>query len=159
MSFQFRFDALLQLRRRERDEVGAAVGQANAAIERIDQQVAEISRQRQALRHENQSARVGNVSVDGLLSVGRYDMQLEAETQSLLQTRLQLQQELARRQQTLVAAEAEVKRFEKLRDSDRNRYDLEQQTREQQEADEATSQRYTLRLQGRSNDFKADQRI
>ena len=38
MKFKFRFETLLDLRRRQRDEAGAAVGQANEAIGRIDQQ-------------------------------------------------------------------------------------------------------------------------
>ena len=144
MSFKFRFDSILDLRRRERDEAGAAVGKANEAIRRIDSQREELNQQRIELRRRSQAARTGKVSVDGLLSAGRYDMQLEADEQALLQTRGELIQELVRRQQKLVNAETELKRFEKLRDRDRQRHDAELLKREQAEADDATARRYAI---------------
>jgi flagellar FliJ protein len=147
MSFQYRFAVILQLRRRERDTAGAAVGQANEAIRRIDEQTEAIERQRQNLRQETGQERVGNISVDALLVRGRYDLQLQAEMQSLQHTRSELVQELQRRQIALIAAEAEVKRFERLEQKDRTAYHAQAFRREQAEADDATARRYTLKRQ------------
>src|SRR6056297_3100605 len=119
MKFHFRFAALLELRRRERDEAGAAVGQANEAIGRIDRQRQNLNDQRTDLRRQTAPPREGKLSVDRLLSAGRFDMQLEADDRALLQTRGELVQELARRQQKLVLAEAELKRVEKLQERER----------------------------------------
>jgi len=147
MSFQFRFAVILQLRRRERDEAGAAVGQANEAIGRIDDQSEAIRVQRQALREGASQNRVGDVSVDALLARGRYDLQLQAEIHALSDTRAKLVQELERRQLALVAAEAEVKRFERLEEKERTASYAEALRREQAEADDATATRYTIERQ------------
>lgn len=131
----------------ERDEAGAAVGQANEAIGRIDDQIESIHAQRQALRRGASDNRVGNVSVDTLLADGRYDLQLEADIRALRQTRSELVQELERRQGTLMAAELEVKRFERLEEKERAAFYAEASRREQAEADEATARRYTIERQ------------
>ena len=150
MAFQFRFKSILQLRRRERDEAGAAVGQANAAIGRIDEQCKAIQSERQAILEGESRQRVGSVSVDALLARGRYDMQLQAEIQSLAETQAELIKELERRQGALVASEAEVKRFERLEENERAACHALQLRREQAEADDATARRYTIERQRKS---------
>lgn len=138
MAFQYRFATLLQLRRRERDQAGAAVGQADEAIRRVELQVEEIQRERESLREGYHQRLAGQISVDGLLAQGRYDLQLEAELQALDKTRGELIQELQRRQRDLVTAEAEVKRFEKLEEKDRMAFRTEQLRQEQALSDDAT---------------------
>lgn len=147
MAFRFRFSALLELRRRERDQAGAAVGQADAAIRKIDDQIAAVSDERDQLRQQTSASLRGSLSVDTLLSQGRYDLQLQAQTESLTQTRHQLLEERERRHQQLIEAEAEVKRFERLEQRQRDAYLSEQRSREQSESDDATSRRYTLARQ------------
>ncbi len=138
MAFQYRFATLLQLRRRERDEAGAAVAQVDEAIRRVESQVQEIQRQRVLLREGYHQRLAGRISVDGLLAQGRYDLQLESQLQDLHKTRDELVQELQRRQHALVTAEAEVKRFEKLEEKDRTAFRTEQLRQEQALSDDAT---------------------
>lgn len=144
MTFQFRFASILQLRRQQRDEAGAAVGQANEAIRRVDEQTDAIQRERQSFRRRDGEDRIGKVSVDALLARGRYDLQLQAEIQTLSETRSKLMQELQRRQQLLVNAQAEVKRYERLQENDRKAYHAQVLKHEQAEADDATARRYTI---------------
>ena len=145
--FQFRFASILQLRRLERDEAGAAVGQANEAIGRIDEQIESIRTKRQAIRKGSSDNRVGIVSVDTLLADGRYDLQLESDIHALQHARSELVQESERRQGTLIAAESEVKRFERLEEKERAAFHAEASRREQAAADEATARRYTMERQ------------
>lgn len=147
MSFQFRFAAILDLRCRERDEAGVAVGQALEAIGRINDQLQEIQSLRDSNRQQSMQSRLGAITVDGLLSQGRYDLQLEADMHALKQTLAQLDLELARRQDELVAAESEVKRFERLEANERSAYLADQNRREQLELDDATSRTYALKTQ------------
>lgn len=151
MTFQYRFAPLLQLRRQERDQAGASVAQADAAVHRIEQQVAQLELKRKDLRRQSLHNRQGDVSVDGLLSQGRYDLQLEADVLALHQTLIQLHEELERRTQSLVQAEAEVKRLERLRDNDQQEYRAEQQRREQFELDDDAARRFTRQRQLNSN--------
>jgi flagellar FliJ protein len=147
MSFQFRFAAILQLRRRQRDEAGAEVGKALEAIRRIDEQSEAIRAQRRALREDTSGERVGDVTVDALLAKGRYDLQLQADLHALSETRVQLVQELERRQQALVAAEVEAQRFQRLEEKERAAAYAEALRRQQAEADDASASRYTIQQQ------------
>ncbi len=153
MTFQFRFETLMHVRRRERDEAAVALGQAGAAIERIETQIDDIATKRKSVRDTSSHQRTGEICVDDLLIQGRYDLQLEAETLALGQTLDELREEEKRRRQVLVHAEAEVKRFERLLENDRARYVAEMRRREQFEADDATSRQYTIQLQRKHNDF------
>ena len=147
MNFQYRFATILQLRRRQRDEAGAAVGQAHEAIRRVDVQAEAIQRERMMFRENAQQQRLGAVSVDALLVQGRYDLQLQTRLQALGKTRGELVQELQRRQYALVVAEAEVKRFEKLEEKDRYAFHHAMLRRQQAESDDASSSRYTIERQ------------
>ena len=113
--------------------------------------VKSLNRQRIELRQHSSAPRHGRLSVDRLLAAGRYDIQLEADAQALLHTRSELIQELARRQQKLVEAEAELKRFEKLRQHDQERQEAKLLRREQAEADDATGRRFARAIQSREN--------
>ncbi len=144
MSFQFRFATLLQLRRRTRDEAGADLGKANEAILRIDEQTESLMAERSVMLEQAGKARIGSVSIDSILSQGRYDMQLQADMQSLRETRAKLAEELLRRQQRLIEAEADVKRFERLKEHEWKVYRAEQQKLEQAEADESAATRYMM---------------
>ena len=144
MSFQFRFQSILQLRLRQRDEARAAVGQANEAIAKIDSQSREVAAEREMLRRESGGSRQGDLRVDAMLSQGRYDVQLEAQENSLADTRGKLEQELSRRQQLLVDAEAELKRFERLRDKEQLAHQANVLRQEQNEMDEAINRRYAM---------------
>ena len=145
MSFKFRFAAIMQLRRRERDEAAAAVGKADEAVRRIAEQTREIESERVALREKAAEARADRVSVDAVLSHGRYDIQLQSQIQSLRETRTQLVTELERRQMMLTAADAELKRFERLEERERERYHQEQRRQEQAEADDASGRQYIIK--------------
>jgi len=147
MDFQFRFAKLLQLRRRQRDDVGAEVGKAHSAIHRVDERIESIQLERQRLRDESQQQRLGAVSIDGLLGQGRYDLQLQAQIQALNQTRGELEQELQRRRAALIAAEAEVKRFEKLQQKDFAVFQSMMNRRQQAEIDDVVSCRYIINRQ------------
>ena len=95
------------------------------------------------LRRSSES-RQGSISIDSILSHGRYDIQLQADVQSLHETRSKLELELERRQNALIAAEAEVKRFERLEEKEMSVFRADQLKREQAEADEASSVRYMM---------------
>ena len=126
------------------------MGKAEEAIQRVDAQIESLSAEQISLRENADASRKGAVSVDNLLSKGRYDMQLQAEISTLQQARSQLVQERSRRQKCLVDAEAELKRFEKLEKNDRAAYAAETVRREQAAADDDAGRRHTLTRQRQS---------
>ena len=118
MPDEFRFKALLDLRRQQRDEAAADLGLAYEAIVKVKRQIDEINRERAVLRDTQNMNRQGDISVDALLAHGRYNLQLQAEIGSLESTVAELTAEMDRRRAKLVEAEAELKRFEKLKEND-----------------------------------------
>ncbi|TWU41745.1 flagellar export protein FliJ [Novipirellula artificiosorum] len=144
MKFEFRFASILHLRCRQRDEAGGKVGEANAAIAKIDSQIESIQEERRTLTAEDASSRVGEVSVDRLLTKGRYDLQLQADIKSLRETRSKLVEELERRQVKLKEAETEVKKFERMQEIELKRYRGEMLRREQVEMDELNNRRTAM---------------
>ena len=147
MPFEFRFTALLELRRQERDDVGIAVGQANASIKKVNEQIDEKELERTSLRDGSEANRRGNLSVDALLSLGRYDLQLQADIQTLKSTLSEVITEMERRRGKLVEAEAELKRYEKLRERAELEFRALESKRELAEADEVTTRRYIIQRQ------------
>ena len=147
MPAEFRFKALLDLRRQQRDEAGAALGQVNEAVAKVNTQIDEIESERVALRDTRDVNRQGNVSVDALLAHGRYDLQLQADIGSLESTVAELTAEMDKRRVKLVEAEAELKRFEKLKENDEAEFRALESKREHAEADEVSTRRYTLQRQ------------
>ena len=154
MSFCFRFAFLLDLRCRERDEAGAYVGQATEAILKVDQQIDEVNQQREELKQHQADIRVGSISVDRMLSSGRYDLQLQADLAGLLETKEKLNQEFERRQALLAIAQGEVQRFEKLEERAREDYRAEQLRQEQAESDDRNSAKFLM--QSRANRLDAN---
>ena len=147
MPDEFRFKALLDLRRQQRDEAAADLGLANEAIVKVTRQIDEINRERAVLRDTQNMNRQGDVSVDALLAHGRYDLQLQADIGSLESTVAELTAEMDRRRAKLVEAEAELKRFEKLKENDEAEFRALESKREHAEADEVLNRRYTLQRQ------------
>ncbi|GAA5510684.1 flagellar export protein FliJ [Novipirellula caenicola] len=144
MKYEFRFESILDLRQRERDEMGGLVGEANLAIAKIDQQIQELEQERQRLRNDDAQSRLGDVAVDRLLARGRFDLQLQADIHGLVQTRSKLEEELERRQQKLRDAETEVKKFQRMKELDRSQFQQEMNRREQMEIDEMNNRRFAI---------------
>ena len=149
--FRFRFDSLLLLHRRRRDEVGAEVGKANEAIRRVDEQIQLLQRQRDEVRAQAVgrfiqagSRGVTRVAVDRVLNEGRYDLQLAIDQRSLHETRGKLEIELERRRELLVEAEADVKRLERLRETQASEHQQLLLQAEQAEADDLTTARMII---------------
>lgn len=150
MRFQFRFTSLLDLYRRNRDEMGGRVGEANAAIHKVDEQIEVTKKEAQQLLVEDAATRIGTISVDNLIAKGRYQMQLAARIHSLTETRSKLEQELERRQAKLREAETEVKKFERMKEIDYANFQKEVNRREQAEIDELNSSRFAMAIRNRS---------
>ena len=162
MAFQFRFDSILALRCRERDEAGRELGKANEAIRRVDEQIQELQLKRDEIRKlaagmfqndtdgRPERSSTQSISVDRVLQQGRYDLQLQAEQIGLRATKETLVKELQRRREVLIDAEAEVKRLERLRETQKIEYRYLELQREQAESDDLTTARLIIAHRNRN---------
>lgn len=148
--FVFRFEAILQLRNNERDAARLYVADAQRALDIMDERIEAVQRTRAAIRDEANRALVGRVTVDQLLSRGRYDLQLDAEQRELVLQRGQIHLEVERRRQRLTIAEQECRKLERLREIMAERYEAEQLRVQQHALDEMATLRAARRSDGDS---------
>ena len=116
--FKFRFATVLQLREDERDVARASVAEAYEALRQIEIRRDELIAERNSLDRESALRRTGILSVDRLLSEGRYERQLAAETTQVIATGVKIEAEIVRRQSLLTEANAAVRQMELLRENE-----------------------------------------
>lgn len=133
---KFRFQSIFDLRIRQRDEASMELGKVNEAITKIESEITDVDAEQKMILSDT-SGRTGEISVDGLLTRGRYALQLTADRQRLAQLLEKLMVELDARQGRLAAAQTEVKKFEMLRDKHFLAIRVEQNRQEQFVLDEA----------------------
>jgi flagellar FliJ protein len=78
----------------------------------------------------------GHVDVDRLLELERYAIQLTSQRKLIIQRQSRIREEIERRRQVLVEADRQVRVLEKVRDKQKDAFQIEQQKREQKEMDE-----------------------
>ena len=143
--FKFRFDSLVRLRENERDAARASLAEAYEAMRQIENRRMELIKAREALDQESLLRRSGRLAVDRLLSDGRYERQLTAETVQITATAEKVAAELMRRQAILAEANASVRQMELLRDRDFAAYTLAEEKAAQANLDEIAGRRHRTR--------------
>ncbi|QEG42735.1 flagellar export protein FliJ [Roseimaritima ulvae] len=141
--FQFRFDSLLRLRESERDAARQEVADGHQAMGILQQQREDLEQQRQQLRDTAQRRMSeASISVDTMLNQGRYDVQLAAEIQGIASNMAAVEKEIERRQTRLQAADIEVKRLERLRETQQQQWNADQLAAQQADLDEIATLRF-----------------
>jgi flagellar export protein FliJ len=112
--FRFRFAAVQQLRENERNIARASLAEAYEALRQIEIRRDELAAERASLDRASSTRRTGTLSIDRLLSDGRYERQLAAETAQVVATVQKIEAEVARRQSLLTEANAAVRQMELL---------------------------------------------
>ncbi|MGV3483616.1 MAG: flagellar export protein FliJ [Planctomycetaceae bacterium] len=134
--FKFRFDSIVRLRENERDAARASLAEAYEAMRQIEIRRKELTDARAALDQESLLRRSGRLSVDRLLSDGRYERQLTAELAQISMTAEKVEAELIRRQTVLTEANAAVRQMELLKERELAAYTLAQEKISQANLDE-----------------------
>jgi flagellar FliJ protein len=113
---KFRLATLLRLKEADRDERRSELAEAFRAAEMIDERLVELRQNLEGLR-KLQTVGAGGVNVDRLIEAGRYEMVLKVQQMQLEQNLQQVNVEIERRREILVAADREVRVLEKLRET------------------------------------------
>lgn len=144
--FKFRFDVIQKMRENERDVARASLAEAYEALRQIEVRREEIAAERRSLDADSSRRRSGSLSVDRLLSDGRYERQLAADDAQAAVAAQQIEEELARRQAVLAVANASVRQMELLKEKDLAAWNAAQIKAEQSNLDEVA---------GRANRMKS----
>jgi flagellar protein FliJ len=141
-TFKFRLATLLRLRENDRDQRRAELAQAYQADDIMRQQQDELERERREMLDTNRrTAEPGEVDIDRLIQIGRYELLLKAHSDRIRRQREAVAVEIERRRETLVHANREVRILENLREKLRDRHREEDGRRETKTLDEVAIQR------------------
>ncbi len=133
--FRFRLVTVQRLREVARDERRAQLADALRVEAELNRQFAEVDELLSVIR-VSQRIEPGQVDVEKLLEIQRYERVLQARRLALLDQRTNVLKELELRRAALVEADRDVKALEKLRDAQFEQWTLEQQRDEQKQLDE-----------------------
>jgi flagellar protein FliJ len=143
--FQFRMQSVLTLRQRERDQAAMAVQQAEAARQKLLEQIADLEGERQRQNSDRTTASLGTIDVNRLLDVQRYQGSLIERVLGLKSHLNLIEEELAKRRARLTEHEQGVKALEKLAEQQRSVWLEAEQGRQQQLLDEWASYQHYQR--------------
>ncbi len=146
--FRFRFQPLIQLRENERDAARSALADAFTALAQLEHRLAELEDERKSLDQQSSKQRTGAISVDRLLSHGRYERQLAAEIVQVRTTIEKVEAEIVRRQLVLTEANSGVRQMELLKQRELEAWQFAVAKTEQASMDEFASQAHRRRSVG-----------
>ncbi len=139
--FRFRLTTLLRIREGERDECRSRLADAERAEEIVEARIEEIGAEIVAVRQEAvRLSRGGPVDVDQLMEAQRFELLLMADRQASQEQLKLIAAEVERRREAVVAADREVRILERLRETQRDRYNGEQLRQERKLLDEVATQ-------------------
>jgi flagellar export protein FliJ len=142
--FRFRLATLLRIQEAARDQRRSELAEAFRAEQTLRERMSGLQQQYDELKQRyRQAGASGQVDIDRLIDVQRYELVLSAEQQLLRQHEAALAQEIERRRQALVAADREVRVLEKLRQQQHERHQVDQQRQDARKMDEVASRRMT----------------
>ncbi len=133
--FRFRLATVQRLREGTRDERRAQLADALRVEAELNRQLTETEELLEAIR-ASQRIEPGQVNVEKLLETQRYERVQQARKLALLDQRSNVLKELDVRRAALVEADRDVKVLEKLRDTQFEQWNLQQQRDEQKQLDD-----------------------
>ncbi|MDC0295272.1 flagellar export protein FliJ [bacterium] len=137
-----RFDTIIRLRRHERDRCAVNLANAVHAVEKVELEIRVTEEEKLGLQELARSQRFGVVSLERLRSHNRYEVQLQARLNGLLQQKEPLVENRIRSRKQLDEAEIELKRFKKIEQLDRERVGNDQLRRDRKAMDELAMTRF-----------------
>lgn len=139
-TFRFRLQTILRLRDNERDQRRRELAQALQAKGVLEGYERQIAAEWESLNHRLRNcSREGEVRVDLMLDLRRYQMTVAAQREVLKQQMAQVEEEIERRRERLAEADRQVRVLEMLRERQLEEYRREEDRLETKMLDEVGS--------------------
>jgi flagellar export protein FliJ len=152
---KFRLATLLKIRERDRDQAAKMVQDARLAIAKVEENKRELMVQNAEMNDLRKGASSGAIDLRRLLDAQRFQMVLAAQVQQLDEHLGKLQQELERREASLLKCQQAVKSLEKLRDQRIESAETFALLKQQERTDEWSSVRHAMQIQTNTNEDEA----
>ncbi len=139
-TFRFRLQTVLRLRENERDDRRRELGQALQAKQVLEEYERRMAAEWESLNVRlRECSRAGEVQVDLMLHLRRYQMTVAAQREVLKQQMAQVEEEIERRRERLAEADRQVRVLEMLRERRFEEYRREEDRLETKMLDEVGS--------------------
>ncbi|NMC20213.1 MAG: flagellar export protein FliJ [Thermogutta sp.] len=139
-TFRFRLQTILRLRENERDERRRELAQALQAKEVLEEYERRTAAEWESLNIRlRDCSRAGEVQVDLMLNLRRYQMTVAAQREALKQQMAQVEEEIERRRERLAESDRQVRVLELLRERQFEQYRREEDRLETKMLDEVGS--------------------
>ncbi len=136
-AFRFRLQTILRLREKERDERRRELAQSIQARQILEDHQQQVAAEWQALNERlRDCSQAGEVQVDLMLALRRYQMMVAAQREFLAQQMVQVDEEMARRRERLMEADRQVRVLEMLREKQLEEFRQEEKRAETKVLDE-----------------------
>ena len=138
--FKFRLAPVQRLREETRDHARQELARAVQAEQILAERIDDLNQEIQALVEQvRQGQRQGQVEVDRILDLRRYELILKVQRAEITQNRNEVEQEVERRRQLLAEADREVRVLEQLKENQQTEWQRNEERAEQKSLDEIAS--------------------
>jgi flagellar FliJ protein len=143
MTSRLRFSSILDLRQRERDQAALVLARIEAEVLQIDRRRQAIAQQRESVHQIQRILRSTIISAHELRSRADFDRALRHDDAQLLKQRAELLVQLQDAHVKVIAAQQEVAKLEKLQQRQRSRDQARLRQQEQRHCDAINATRRT----------------
>ena len=143
--YNYRFENVLTFRELEKTETETEYKESVDAFEVIATELYELLKKKEETLEEQQERMSRGFSIDGIHHYARFIGSLERKIEEVQQKVMQARSKMHWYEDKLLERTLEVRKFEKMKEKDREQYDVETEYREAQNLDELS----TMTFRGR----------
>lgn len=143
--YNYRFENVLTFRELEKNESETEFKQSVEAFEVVATELYELLKKKEETLDEQQEQMVAGFSIDRIHHYARFIASLEKKIDELQQEVMQARAKMNWYEEKLLEKTLEVRKFEKMKEKDREQYEVELEHREAERLDELS----TLKFRGR----------
>ncbi|REB09756.1 flagellar export protein FliJ [Sporosarcina sp. BI001-red] len=140
--YHYRFDKVLTFREQEKNETESAYKESIEAFEMIATQLYDLLKKKEDILVEQQEKMTNGFAVNEIHHYARFIESLEARIHSLQQKVIQARSKMNWYEERLLDKTIEVKKYEKMREKDRDAYQEEMEHKEAERLDELSTLKF-----------------
>ncbi|MBD7907130.1 flagellar export protein FliJ [Sporosarcina gallistercoris] len=141
-SYHYRFDKVLTFREQEKNETESAYKESIESFETIATQLYDLLKKKEDILVEQQEKMARGFSVNEIHHYARFIESIEAKINSVQEQVIQARSKMNWYEERLLDKTIEVKKYEKMREKDRDAYQEEMEHKEAERLDELSTLKF-----------------
>ncbi|MFS0574226.1 flagellar export protein FliJ [Sporosarcina sp. 179-K 3D1 HS] len=146
--YQYRFEKVLTYREQEKNETESAYKNSVQQFERVATQLYEMLKKKEDVVEEQQNKMMTGFSIDKIHHYARFIESMEMKISEIQQEVVQARIKMNWYEEKLLEKNLEVRKFEKMREKDREHHRAEMEHLEAMQLDELSTLKYRKKENG-----------